>query len=404
MSFVIPGAKGSIVTFGTSLRLAALVAVAVTAGCKKKPPAPGPVPAAGDDKNTPIAHLQLPPAGGQGQPGGGQPVAGAAGPANDLYGDQGGEQTLAVEQAPPDAPRRCRKTDAFFKLSNPRLEAARFPRPGQLLAVDYVRSRNGWAAGIELILRSPDGKTGTVHLLRQLDQSGTIHVESRFGPFNQLPQNAELYLLLNDARYPGRPTFKVSNSVALGNVTGTTLARNWTAQEADTLRKEPPPPPKLKSYDTPNQHPNVGTDTELVGETTGGVPLRYVDPDKPLLGFDYWMASWENEPSPAGFVAVFSADQPGGMPPFKRVIAKDGYAVGAVTVYTKKYVNALKLTYFKLKPDGSLDPTDKYDGDLIGTKAAGGKEVVLGGDGKRVIGFHCRKGAILNSFGIVLER
>jgi hypothetical protein len=387
--------------------VAVLVVVAVTAGCKKKPPAPGPAPAAGDDKSTPIAQLQLPPAGGgQGQPGGGQPVQGGADAANDLYGDQDGEQTLTAEQAPPGAPLRCRKVDPLFKLSNPRLEAARFPaRPGQHLVIDFVMTRDGSVNGLGMVVRTPDGTSDTYHFRRPFNgKSGGISLESGFGPFNQLPKNAELYLTLTDARYPGRPTFKVSNSVALGNVTGTTLARNWTGQEADALRKEPPPPPKPKSYDTPNLHPNVGKDTELVGETTGGVPLRYVDPEKPLLGFDYWMSAWENEPSPAGFVAVFSADQPGGMPPFKRVVAKDGYAVGAVTVYTKKFVNALKLTFYKLKADGGLDPTDKYDGDLLGTKAAGGKEVVLGGDGKRVLGFHCRKGAILNSFGLVLEK
>ena len=390
-------------TFGTlsprTLAAVAAAAAVLAAGCKKTNSATAPAPAAnGGGDQVPISQLRLPPAGGGGavaQAGGG------ADPATGLYGDQGGEETLPADKAPPGAPLRARKADPFYRLSNPRLEAPRGPFPGQNLVVDYRKLHDGPVAGMVMIVRTPDGQTGTVNFTRQLaGDHGQITVSSGFGPFSQLPRNAELYLTLTDHRYPSRPTFKVSNSVTVGNVTGNTLARGWTADEADTLRK--PPPPK-QSYDTPNLHPDVGRDTQLVGETTGGNPLRYADPDKPLLGFDYWMASWDNEPSPAGFVAVFAADQPAA-PGCKRVAAKEGYAVGAVTVYTKKFVNALKLTYYKLNPDGTLDPSDTYDSEVFGTPQKGGKEVRLGGDGKRVLGFHCRKGAILNSVGLVTEK
>src|SRR5205085_4239550 len=121
------------------------------------------------------------------------------------------------------------------------------PRPGLTLVVDYEKTRDVPAAGLEMIVRTPDGQTGTVVFRRPLtDRTGVIRVSSGFGPFNQLPRDAEVYLKLTDGRYPGRPTFKVSNTVTYGTVTGATLARNWTADEANTLRQ---PPPKPKTYE-----------------------------------------------------------------------------------------------------------------------------------------------------------
>jgi hypothetical protein len=383
--------------------IAACLAAALLAGCKKKIPPPATAPAAGGG-NAPIAQLPLPPA-GQHAPGGQQAPA-AADPANGLYGDQGGEETLDPNRAPVGAPLRARKTDAFYRIGNPRFEQQGFG-PFQHLVVDYERRRDGDVQNLVLILRTPDGQSGTVQLrFTGRDRAGQIAVRGGFGPFDQIPRTAELYLVSTDGRYEQRPQFKVSNSVSLGNVQGTTFARNWTAEEAGFLRNPPPPP---KKYVVPNNDPNVGKDTQLVGEQTAPGPFRYVDPTGHLLGFDYWMAGWDNgkgqrEPSPSGsFTAVFSHDQPVA-PASKRVAAKPGYAVGAVTVHTRVFVNALKLTYYKIKPDGSLDPSDAYDDDWLGEPQQGGKTVTLGGDGKRVIGFLCRRGGVLNSIGLVTEK
>ena len=174
-----------------------------------------------------------------------------------------------------------------------------------------------------------------------------------------------------------------------------TLARNWTAEEAARLRQPPP------NYANANAHPNFGHDTPFAGDTTGGGLFRFVDPDRPLLGVEYRLGAWDNEPSVGQLVPVFARDQPVAIPP--RVIAPEGYAVGGVNVHTKRYVNAVQLVFLKLTPDGRLDPGDSSTSDWIGDPGEG-EPIRLGGDGRRVIGIHCRQGAILNGLALVMDK
>ena len=187
---------------------------------------------------------------------------------------------------------------------------------------------------------------------------------------------------------------------------GKTLARDWTPAESASLSKPPPPP---KKYLTPSFDPNLGDETKLVGEQTAPGPFRYADPDKHLLGFDYWMAGWANgkgkhEASPSGaFTPVFDRDQPVAAAS-KRVMAKDGYAVGGVVINTRVFVNAFKLICMRVKADGSLDPTDTYETGWEGTRTDDGKDVTLSGDGRKVIGIVVRKGGVLNSLGLIYAK
>ena len=66
------------------------------------------------------------------------------------------------------------------------------------------------------------------------------------------------------------------------------------------------------------------------------------------------------------------------------VKAKDGYAVGGVTIRSGLLVNGLSVTFMRIK-DGKLDPTDSYESQWIGDKT-GGSETSLQGDGTPVIG------------------
>ena len=68
---------------------------------------------------------------------------------------------------------------------------------------------------------------------------------------------------------------------------------------------------------------------------------------------------------------------------------------------TKRYVNAVRVTFMKLGADGKLDPKDSYTSDWLGADKVEGKEVRLGGDGRTVIGLNCRQGAILNAVALV---
>jgi hypothetical protein len=68
-----------------------------------------------------------------------------------------------------------------------------------------------------------------------------------------------------------------------------------------------------------------------------------------------------------------------------RVVAKPGYAVGAITAKAGLTVDGMSVTFMKVTSTGRLDPQDSYESDWIGGMGGGGPER-LGGDGSPVIG------------------
>lgn len=64
--------------------------------------------------------------------------------------------------------------------------------------------------------------------------------------------------------------------------------------------------------------------------------------------------------------------------------AKDGYAVGAVTVKAGLGLDGMSVTFMKIV-DGKLDPKDAYESEWVGGKG-GRAPVTLGGDGTPVVG------------------
>jgi hypothetical protein len=206
----------------------------------------------------------------------------------------------------------------------------------------------------------------------------------------------ELYLTRGEGRYGMQPmpVFKVSNSVTVGNMPRKTLARNWTKEEIDRLTKPPP------NYANANAHPNVGQDTPFAGDTTGGGSMRYVEPGGLLLGVEYRLGEWDKEKCLGTLVPIFSRQQPATLK--DRVLAPEGYAVGAFKVQSKKFADAVKVIFFRVKPDGRLDPNDAFPSEWIGYPE-GEEGKTLGGDGTRVIGIVNRQGAILNGVALVLD-
>jgi S1-C subfamily serine protease len=67
-----------------------------------------------------------------------------------------------------------------------------------------------------------------------------------------------------------------------------------------------------------------------------------------------------------------------------RVKARDGYAVGAITVKAGLTVDGLGVTFLRVK-DGRLDPNDFYKSGWIGGPGGGGPDL-LAGDGTPVVG------------------
>jgi hypothetical protein len=65
--------------------------------------------------------------------------------------------------------------------------------------------------------------------------------------------------------------------------------------------------------------------------------------------------------------------------------ARDGYAVGGITGKAGLWCNGFALTYMRVKPDGSLDASDSYEGEWGGFNGRGTVIRVMG-DGVPVVG------------------
>jgi hypothetical protein len=355
-----------------------------------------------------------------------------------LYGSTGEEKTVSPDSASKFAPLRCRSVDTLYKLSKPRNEVvqeapAKGPKGGKggspnpkgggtpVISVDYeVTSEKAMVDELSLILRTADGQDATVAIGKLEKRKGTISLkvaEARWrkgpgpGPgakeaaSGALPQNFEMYLVRNENRYGKeyiRP-FKVSNSIVMGETKfETTLARDWTPLEGSIFAKPPIEPPK------PGLNKGVGEDTEFAGK---GVPvgqgtLRYVDPKQPLIGVDvkvwFWPVAGGREDCLGNLVPIFDRNYPD--QDMTRVLAKPGYAVGAIAVKTNNFVNAIQITFMKLKEDKSgLDTNDSYTSQWLGPQQAGMKETKLGGDGRKVIGVFLNKGGVLDGLALVMD-
>ncbi|MDY3556664.1 hypothetical protein R5W24_005834 [Gemmata sp. JC717] len=380
-----------------SFLVATVAAVALTAGCGKKAPAPSRTENAGGAGVTPAPPVT--------------PAAGVtpapAEPNAALYGPELGEAFLPADAS--TAPLRPRKTDTVYKLSNPRIgtpKPTRFgPRPGsgQALMLDWEKVADGPNGGMTVVIRLATGKDMRVPIQSPGgDRAGTIEMEVAYrGPWTgELPKDAELYVIREEHGYgvAFRKTFKVSNSVILGTTRfPITAARAWTAEETAKLRTPPPAPPKELWAS-----PGTGEETELAGIPEPHKFKRWtVDGGKPIVGFDYSVGGWDGESCLGGLWPLFDRDWPDHGQ--QRVMARPGYAVGGLTVKSNKFVDGIRVTFMRVKPDGRLDPADKYESPWCGPHGSGKKETKLGGDGRAVIGLITDKAAVLHAVGLVVQ-
>ena len=137
------------------------------------------------------------------------------------------------------------------------------------------------------------------------------------------------------------------------------------------------------------------TQTELAG----GGNLEFKDLPKRgsvLIGFEVSFGRFVNNITVRAVRPIYrnaSGVAPGqyrGVPSglVKRVQAKPGYAVGALTVKTGLGIDGMEITFMRIEGD-TLDPSDSYKSDWLGGKG-GGRERTLGGDGSLVVGFFGR--------------
>jgi hypothetical protein len=138
-------------------------------------------------------------------------------------------------------------------------------------------------------------------------------------------------------------------------------------------------------------------DSALVGGT-GGAPFRVVSPDgEPAVGVRYRLGQWDGQDVIAKIEGVFWRQKESG--PLEYVLAREGYALGAIQVDGGEFVYAVRLAFMRI--DGNrLDAKDSYISQWIGSPS-GKDPTTLNGKGAPVIGFHGRAAAIVDAVGLV---
>ena len=268
------------------------------------------------------------------------------------------------------------------------------------MLVDYEVVSRGKLDGGWLMLHTDDGGRAEIELKSIIGRDhGTIELVGvkQFGNIKiaanaTFPENVEMYVVRGDDRYDPPSRFMVSNAVVMGKMKVTTTPRDWTAAEIERLHQAPP------SYKNPNAYPDIGVDVPPLPMAPG--QSRFVDPDGRLLGLDYMIGDWDKRKTLWRLAPVYSLDQP--KQHAARLVARKGYAVAGAEVNNDKYVCGIRLTFAKVKADGSLDLKDKYTSDWIGDKPTG-EPTKLGNDGRRVLGIHFQMGAIIDRLSLVLE-
>lgn len=86
-----------------------------------------------------------------------------------------------------------------------------------------------------------------------------------------------------------------------------------------------------------------------------------------------------------------------------RLVAKPGYAIGAISVKAGLVVDSLSVTFMRINGD-RLDPNDSHDSEWVGGMG-GDAPVKLGGDGSPVVGIVGKEGATdVSGLGLLLKK
>jgi hypothetical protein len=86
-----------------------------------------------------------------------------------------------------------------------------------------------------------------------------------------------------------------------------------------------------------------------------------------------------------------------------KILAKEGYALGAIHVWANEFVTGVKLEFMKLKDDTSLQLSDSYQADTIGTATTGTAKTITT-DGRIVVGLHGRRTSLMNAIGLAVRK
>ena len=156
-------------------------------------------------------------------------------------------------------------------------------------------------------------------------------------------------------------------------------------------------------------------DLQFVG---GGNEFRSRDRDVPqetaiLIGFEVFLNPFgDSDKTVRGVIPIFQTESGKslqGKPRAntktgnsRRVVAKRGYAVGAITAASERAIRKLKITFYRIDGFGT-DPKDSYDSPWMG-EWEGGKELSVGTGGLLPVGVDGFYGLGLDQLAIIVAK
>jgi hypothetical protein len=151
----------------------------------------------------------------------------------------------------------------------------------------------------------------------------------------------------------------------------------------------------------PNNLPPEMVKTDILGTTQGGGPFAVASSDhKPVIGFRIRLGNFMDRICFSALDPLYSkptAPRENGM---ILLMARDGYAVGSVTVNAGEFLNAMCVRFMKINGAG-LDPKNSYVTQWFGRKV-GTSQTKLDGKGAFVYGICGRKGLNVDALGLII--
>ena len=162
----------------------------------------------------------------------------------------------------------------------------------------------------------------------------------------------------------------------------------------------PPRPPATAIPPSDNTQADSYVLTETVGGK-GGIAFQTVDSQgRPVIGVQFILSSWEGNKYVGQLTPLFDrsrATRP------NTIFAKEGYALGSIHVWAGEFVDGIKLVFMKLNDDTSLQLSDSYEADTIGSATTGTAKIITS-NGRLIVGFHGRRGAVMDAIGLVVRK
>jgi hypothetical protein len=138
--------------------------------------------------------------------------------------------------------------------------------------------------------------------------------------------------------------------------------------------------------------------TPMCGGRGGGPYLTCSPTDQPVIGFEYETGTWMRQGVIHTLTPIFPGDE--GIAISHSVLAKPGYAVGAVEVNGDDYVTAIRIVFMK-REGPRLLPADSYTSAWLGTPLDA-TSYRLTGNGMPVVGIFGNRGLNVDGLGLVV--